>query len=72
MHERIRHEEGEKRFQVLLNARRWQDVPRVLNSLRQRGRRLNLRTYRACIEVLAECGRANEALGYLEEMEVCM
>lgn len=62
--------EGEKRLRRLLGTGKWRDVNRVLQSLREEGYHVNLRAYRACMEVMAENERGNEALGYLQEMKV--
>lgn len=64
--------EGERRFRQLLGTDRWQDVPVVFQELRRDDCALNLRTYRASMSVLAECGRGKEAMMYLQEMKVCV
>lgn len=46
------------------------DVARVMRELRDEGAELNLRAYRACLAFLAKVGRGQEALMYLQEMEV--
>lgn len=46
------------------------DVAGVLQELRDKGADMNLRTYRGCLEFLAKGGRGQEALMYLQEMEV--
>ncbi|CAN0124430.1 unnamed protein product, partial [Laminaria digitata] len=61
--------EGERRFRQLLGTDRWQDVPAVFLELRRDDCALNLRTYRASMSVLAECGRGKEAMMYLQEMK---
>ena len=58
------------RFRRLLGTDRWQDVPAVFEGLRRDHCALNLRTYRASMSVLAECGRGKEAMVYLQEMKV--
>lgn len=69
-HNADRFVEGEKRLRRLLGSGKWRDVNRVLQSLREEGHHVNLRAYRACMEVMAENERGNEALGYLQEMKV--
>lgn len=46
------------------------DVSRVVQELRDEGAEFNLRTYRGCLAFLAKGGRAQEALKYLQQMEV--
>lgn len=62
--------EGERQFQDLLKTGRWRDAPAVFDGLRQEGCHLNLRTYRACMAVMAEHGKGEEAMRYLQQMEV--
>lgn len=69
-HDADRFVEGEKRLRKLLGSGKWRDVNSVLQSLREGGYHVNLRAYRACMEVMAENERGNEALGYLQEMKV--
>lgn len=42
----------------------------MFQELRRDDCALNLRTYRASMSVLAECGKGKEALMYLQEMKV--
>ena len=44
----------------------------MFEQLRRDDCALNLRTYRASMSVLAECGRGKEAMMYLQEMKVCV
>lgn len=65
---------GQMRFAAMMQLRTQVaakvDVSRVMQKLRDEGAEFNLRTYRGCLAFLAKGGRGQEALMYLQEMEV--
>lgn len=60
----------EAMMQLLPSVAAKVNVARVLQRLRDEGADVNLRTYRGCLAFLAKGGRGEEALMYLQEMEV--